>query len=329
MAVEAELAAWVRDRLAARSGCDRIDARFDALPAEASTRRFFRVRSAALGDSFIAMHSPPRSEDNPRFVRLARRLRRHGLGAPRIHGADLARGFVLMEDLGATDFAAAYAQGQVDAPLAAAIDALARLQTLPADGIPDYTAQRLRDELGIFAEHLARRLLGTAPPPCFADAAEALIDAAQSVPRAVVHRDYHCRNLIWRADGTVGIVDFQDALVGPSCYDIASLLRDCYHVFDEAAVARWRERFFVRAQVDCPAREFARAFDLVAMQRQLKAVGIFARLHLRGRDSHLADIVPVLRRIARLGAGYAATAALADWIADAVLPRAERLLPAA
>ena len=296
------------------------------LPVEASTRRFFRVRTGG-GASYIAMHAPPATEDNPHFLRLARQFRCHGLATPEIHAFDAARGFVLMEDLGTTDFASAYETHDVDTLMNAAIDTLAVLQNVPADGIPPYETARFSDELGIFSEWLIERFLGLAVPADFAGTRQVLIDATQSVPTCVVHRDYHCRNLIWREDGTVGIVDFQDALIGPACYDIASLLRDCYVEFAEADVRRWRRRFRRVVGVTCPVAVFERAFDLTAMQRQLKAVGIFARLYLsRGRASHLGDIVPVLRRIAALAKEYPETAALAGWLDDDVVPAARRRL---
>jgi len=309
----AELAAWIGRTLAA-------EVELAPLAAEASTRHFFRVSTDA--STFVAMHSPPDTEDNPRYVRLTDLFRRHGLATPKIHAADLDRGFLLLEDLGSRDFAAAYADGDVDGPVEAAIETLVKLQSVASDTIPPYTVGRFGDELAIFTEWLLGRLLDLEVPGWFGPVADDLVAATQSVPQRTVHRDYHCRNLIWR-DGRVGIVDFQDALVGPACYDIASLLRDCYVEFDEAAVTKWRRRFFELAGLDCPESEFDRAFDLVAMQRQLKAVGIFARLHLsRGRASHLGDIVPVLRRIARLAGDYPETGEVASWLEAIVLPRA-------
>ena len=277
--------------------------------------------------SRIAMLAPSATEDNGRFVRLATAFRSHGLATPEIHAFDQARGFVLMEDLGETDFANAYPTHDADVMLGAAMHTLAVLQKLPDEGIPPYTTARFSDELDIFAEWLIERFLGLALPDDFATVRDALVDATQSIPACVVHRDYHCRNLIWRADGTVGIVDFQDALVGPACYDVASLLRDCYVEFAEADVRRWRQCFYRLARLRCDEAVFDRAFDLTAIQRQLKAVGIFARLFLsRRRSSHLGDVVPVLRRIARLSAAYPETAALADWLAAEVTPTAERRL---
>lgn len=311
-----ELAAWTERTLGTKVELAR-------LPAEASTRRFFRV--STNGSTFVAMHSPPDTEDNPRFVRLTGLFRQHGLATPEVHTADLERGFLLLEDLGGRDFAAAYADGDVDAPLGEAVATLVKLQTVVSDDIPPYTIGRFTDELAIFTEWLLTRYLDLGLPEVFVGIQESLIAATQSVPQCTVHRDYHCRNLIWRDDGRVGIVDFQDALIGPACYDIASLLRDCYVEFDEATVARWRDRFFDLASLDCDRKTFVRAFDLVAMQRQLKAVGIFARLYLqRGRDSHLGDILPVLKRIARLAHDYPETRDLAVWLDAIVLPRASR-----
>ena len=318
MSAGQDIAAWAGRHLKA-------DLTLCALPAEASTRRFFRIFKGE--DTYVAMHSPPETEDNPRFVRLAALFRQHGVAVPRILASDLDRGYLLLEDLGALDFEGAYATGDVAAPLAGAIDTLAKLQATPAASVPPYTRQRFADELDIFASWLVRRLLEMDVAGCFANTAAALVDATQSVPTVVVHRDYHCRNLLWRGDGEVGVVDFQDALAGPVCYDIASLLRDCYHAFDEATVAHWRRHFFQRIRPACDEATFNRAFDLTAVQRQLKAVGIFARLHLsHGRDSHLGDIVPVLRRIVGLGRCYAETEALAAWLADHLLPKAEQRL---
>lgn len=275
------------------------------------------------------MLSPPESEDNPRYVRLASLFRGHGLATPTIHAADLDQGFLLIEDLGERDFKAAYAQGGVDAPVEAAVQALIALQRIDSEEVPSYTRGRFAAELGIFTEWLVERLLGLGAPGFFRATQDALIDATQSVPQRLIHRDYHCRNLLWRQDGRVGIVDFQDALVGPACYDLASLLHDCYHEFETPCVNRWRQRFFDLAGLDCSAAAFNRAFDLTAMQRQLKAVGIFARLYLsRGKASHLDDVVPVLRRLARLGRRYAETGALADWIDGEVVPRASARLEA-
>ena len=317
----AELAAWVQRTL------DTDGIELARLPVEASTRHFFRVSTGV--STFVAMLSPPDTEDNPHFARLADLFRNHGLHTPQVYAADFDRGMLLLEDLGERDFAAAYAAGEIDAPLNAAVHDLVRLQSVASDDIPPYTTTRFRDELAIFTDWLLGRFVGVDVPQAYAGVADALIEATMSVPQRTMHRDYHCRNLIWRTDSSVGIVDFQDALFGPCCYDIASLLRDCYVEFDEGRVATWRHRFFELADLDCTESDFDRAFDLTAIQRQLKAVGIFARLHLgRGRDSHLGDIVPVLHRVARLGRDHPETAEFSAWVAAELLPRVAHRLEA-
>lgn len=321
-----QLGAWVYEVLPDRRPHP-ARLRFEPLPVEASTRRFFRVHGGAA--TYVAMHAPPATEDNPRFVALARAFRAGGLCTPQVYAFDERRGYLLVEDLGRRNFETAYAEGAADAALDAALRALVLLQALPAGDIPPYTETRFAAELDLFANWLIGRLLGTVPPPFFAQVRELLVDATQSMPQRPLHRDYHCRNLLWRDDGTVGVLDFQDALIGPVTYDVASLLRDCYHAFDEADVAKWRTRYLRLAGLGIDERRFAHAFDLTALQRQLKAVGIFARLWLRDqRRSHLRDIVPVLRRIATVSRGYPETADLADWLDAEVVPQAARRLAA-
>ncbi|MDE0004628.1 MAG: phosphotransferase, partial [Rhodospirillaceae bacterium] len=206
-----------------------------------------------------------------------------------------------------------------------ALEAVLRIQSVASDVVPPYEVSRFRDELGIFTEWLVHRFLGLETPSFIANTWEILIAATQAQPMVTVHRDYHSRNLLLRDDGSLGIVDFQDALVGPVTYDLVSLLRDCYHVFPEATVAQWLARYLQRANCGMIAPEFRRAFDLTGVQRHLKAAGIFARLKLRdGRVSHLRDIAPTLERVADVAGGYPELMDLGRWVGNVVLPAAIR-----
>ena len=308
-----QLETWCEAQLGPVSG-------FEALPVEASTRRFYRVRMPA--GSHVAMDAPPATENNTQFRGLSERFRAHGVAVPEVQAYD-DRGFFLVTDFGDRLFSTVYAEGGEEDALELALQALVRIQAVPAEAVPPYTAQRFRDELEIFTEWLVGALLDRTLPPFLTDVWRTLVEATQAQPTVTVHRDYHSRNLLLRDDGGLGIVDFQDALAGPVTYDLVSLLRDCYHVFPEPEVARWRARY--RALTDCGMEDadFVRAFDLTGMQRHLKAAGIFARLKLRdGRDSHLADIVPTLDRVVAVGAMYAETRRLAEWIGGDVLPQA-------
>lgn len=324
---------WTEARLERLDGGYAGPADWQPLAVEASNRRFYRVRWRAADRSRrsrVVMSSPPALENNAQFVALAGVFAGHGIGVPRLLADDAEHGWFLMTDLGSTLLADVYEREGPDAALPAILATLHRLQAVDDPRIPPYTLQRFVDELDIYRDWFLGALLDTRAPAALDDAFEPLLAATQAQPRCCVHRDFHSRNLLINAEleGGVGVVDFQDALVGPATYDLASLLRDCYYRFSEADVARWRDAYLDATPLNVDRGSFFHDMDLTALQRQLKAVGIFARLHRRdGRDSHLRDIVPVLERVAALAAGYPELQALTAHV-EAVLPAARRRLGA-
>ena len=274
------------------------------------------------------MHAPPEKENPSQFVRLAEFFCAQGIAVPRLHAHDCEHGFVLMEDLGDDLLEKVYARPDANHALELAIRTLISIQSVENwEGvIPAYEEQRFRMELGIFSEWFLKGLLGISPPAWYVSLSERLVANALTQPSCCVHRDFHCRNLLVDASGDLRVVDFQDALVGPVTYDLASLLRDCYYRFEEseisAAIASYRD--LAQSQgitTIADAREFRGCFDLMALQRQLKAVGIFARLWLRDqRKSHLGDLVPVLTQLSELADQYPESALLAEAITEHWLP---------
>lgn len=322
----AALYAWIDASLATR-GERRL--REQPLPAAASFRRFTRIESTA--GTCMAIDAPPERENNAQFVRLSAHFRARGIPVPEVLAADLAQGFMLVTDFGDRHLMDVYGTPDEGPALEAALQALVRIQVSPpTDIVPPYTTERLADEFELFPTWFVEGLLGIGPDAStralFDGTRERLVAAMAAQPTVCVHRDFHSQNLMWRADATIGIVDFQDALWGPLCYDLASLLRDCYHRFSEADIAHWRARYLALARdagvpvtVD-PAR-FASSLDLTALQRQIKAVGIFARLELRdGRDRHLRDIPPVLAHIADTAARYEPLAPFSRWVREVAEP---------
>ena len=308
------------------------DVQWEALRVEASHRLFFRIRPAVSPGPdaprrLVLMQSPPQLENNQQFQRLAEVFARHGVGVPQIHARDGAAGLFLLSDLGSRHLEDVYADGEAAGVLPRVLETLHRIQTVYDPAVPDYTEQRFRDELGIFTEWFVQALLEQPFPAdrlgaCF----EQLIENTRQQVRCCVHRDFHCRNLLVTDTGAVGVVDFQDALMGPAAYDLASLLRDCYHRFPEAEVARWRNAYLAGTALPLDPAAFPRQLDLTAVQRQLKAVGIFARLHLRdGRDTHLPSIEPVLRQLVDLCAAYPELRELCDFLRT-IHPAAEHRL---
>ena len=262
------------------------------------------------------MHAPPEREDTAQYVRIAELFAAHGIGVPHLHAFDTERGFVLMEDFDDDSFERAYARGDSSRALDLAIETLVRIQGIKdTRGVmPDYEAARFQMELGIFSEWFLGGLLEQPAPCWYAELAQHLVDSATHQPKCPIHRDYHCRNLLITPAGKLGVVDFQDALIGPVTYDLASLLGDCYHQFTprqvDAALAAYGEQANTTINAD-----FRVAFGKMVIQRQLKAVGIFARLWLRdGKHSHLASIEPVLSELQRRARQFDALTPLAETI---------------
>ena len=285
------------------------------LRVEASHRRFYRIWLAHASSSAVVMASPPALERNGAFVAMQRLFSGGGLPVPEIIAMDRESGYFLLSDLGERHLEEAYGGPDERHALELAIANLVRIQRVETQLVAPYEESRLRDELGIFSEWFLGRWLGEALEPGAQSAFEALIDNALGQPQCLIHRDYHCRNLLLDRDGHLGIVDFQDALTGPATYDLACLLWDCYHTFDEAALRHWQERYRVQSRFGFTAQALARALDLTGLQRHFKAVGIFVRLWLRdGKASHLGHIAPVLAAMGRIVGAYAETRHLSAWL---------------
>jgi aminoglycoside/choline kinase family phosphotransferase len=271
--------------------------------ADASFRRYFRVHRG--GATQVAMDAPPERESLDAWLRVARILAATGVHVPAVLAVDSEQGFVLMDDLGRRNYLEALGQGADPEPLyAAAVDALVQLQTGDAAGLPAYDREQLMREMELFPEWFLVRHLALAPDAgeraMIAAAFEWLAGEALAQPTVLVHRDYHSRNLLVRAEGNPGIVDFQDAVHGPVSYDLVSLLKDCYVVWPRTQLTAWLDRYRAAASaagipVGADRTEFVAWFDRMGLQRHIKVLGIFARLwHRDGKPAYLADLPRVL-----------------------------------
>ena len=305
---------------------------FDIQPAsgDASFRRYFRV-TLPDGATHIAMDAPPDKEDSRPFVQLARRLREIGLNAPAIHHEDLANGFLLLDDFGTTHYLDALNGDTAERLYGDALSALMALQACgPVEGIPSYDEALLMREMELFRDWLAQKHLGLElserEQRMLDDAFGALVSSAMEQPRVCVHRDYHSRNLLVTPSPSPGILDFQDAVLGPVTYDLVSLLRDCYIRWPLEQVETWARGYFELAVQSGVLRlehepRFIRWFDLMGIQRHLKAAGIFARLnHRDGKPGYLKDIPRTLGYICEVGPRYAEMEGLVAFIKGRVLP---------
>lgn len=312
------------------------DFRVSPASADASFRRYFRVERG--GDSFIAMDAPPDKEDMHPYIRVAAMLVDVGVNAPKVLHTNEQQGYLLNTDLGSTTYLSALESGADVEPLYQ--DAMSTLLKIQAGGLeharglPNYDEALLRREISLFPDwfcgtHLHLEL-GSIAQQRLGAAFDVLVANALAQPRVLVHRDYHSRNLMLtleaRHGANPGVLDFQDAVHGPLTYDLVSLLRDCYVAWPIERVHQWVRQYRQRAgaaglAVGPDDSEFQRWFDLMGVQRHLKAIGIFARLwHRDGKRGYLKDIPRTLEYVRTVCGSYAELSGLGDVIESQVLP---------
>ena len=279
--------------------------------SDASFRRYFRLDGQDHGktSSLILMDAPPPHEATGPFLHAADIFHAAGLSVPRCIAADEANGFLLLTDLGNTTFlqqmlqqtAADQREQTANDLYRDAWKALIALQALGTDvALPPYDHGRLMQEMQLFEDWFIGQHLNVALTAEERNQLHATLEliarACLSQPQVVVHRDYHSRNLMVLANNNPGILDFQDAVIGPITYDLVSLLRDAYVNWPEALQLDWAIRYWQDAkQAGLPITEdfadFWRDFEWMGLQRQLKVLGIFARLYHRDhKDNYLKDL---------------------------------------
>lgn len=327
----------LHDWLAVRTA--RFGLKLDSLrPAsdDASFRRYFRVDAgAAAGGSLIVMDAPPDRENCAPFVHAARVFGDAGLSVPEVFDTDLEAGVLLLEDLGNDTYLSTLDGDSADGHYRDAGGALIRLQQASRPGVfPDYDRALLERELLLYPDwYIARHKrveLTDSMKAALAQSFDLLIKAALSQPRVYVHRDWHSRNLMQlEPKRNPGILDFQDAVYGPITYDLVSLLRDAYISWPEERQLDWAIRYWEGARkASLPVADdfgdFYRDFEWMGLQRQLKVLGIFARLNYRdGKSRYLADMPRVLSYALTAARRYQALSGLVG-----VLEAVEQITPA-
>lgn len=307
----AALCQWL-DRLATPAGLD--SATLTPVSGDASFRRYFRIQGRTT--TYVVMDAPPPHEDCRPFVKMARRLGQGGLRVPEVHAMDLEQGFLVLSDLGDQTFLEALRHGLKDAEdlqrhYQGALRALVRIQQCPASDLPAYDEQRLQDELTVFPHWYLHVHHGMTPD---ADAQtqlarifDLLVRQAATQPRVLVHRDYHSPNLMLgpgAPDFEPGVIDFQDALYGPLSYDIASLVMDARTSWDEPQQLDWAIRYWEYARaaglpVPTDFAQFHLEYEWMSLQRNLRILGVFARLSHRDGKHHYLEHMPRVQHYVR------------------------------
>ena len=275
-------------------------ASFTLTPAseDASFRRYWRA-TLEDGKRYVAMDAPPDKEDCRAFVRVARMLADAGVHAPQVLAQDLTQGFLLLSDLGTRTYLQELNPSTAAGLFADATDALLRWQLATRAGeLPPYDEALLRREMNLFPEwYVGRHLkkeLSEAQKATLEKIFHLLVKSALAQPAVYVHRDYMPRNLMV-CEPNPGVLDFQDAVIGPIAYDAVSLVRDAFISWEEPFVLDCAVRYWEKAKkaglpVAADFAEFWRAFEWMGLQRHLKVLGIFARINYRdGKPKYLTD----------------------------------------
>ncbi|MEO8016551.1 MAG: phosphotransferase [Pseudomonadota bacterium] len=318
--------------------------RISVASADASFRRYFRISRgdvdpaawAPKADTLIVMDAPPGKEDVAPYLKVSALLEQAGAHVPHVHNADLKRGFIVMEDLGDTQFLSRLKTGRgVDKLYGEALTTLANIQVRglkAAQMLEPYDRAPLERELNVMPEWFLRKHLRLELSPeeraLLTVTHEFLINEALLQPQVFVHRDYHSRNLMVLPDsqGGPGVIDFQDALRGPIGYDLVSLLKDCYISWSRERVERWVRGYRrvlgnLGANVGDSEYQFLRWFDLIGVQRHLKVLGVFARLwHRDGKIGYLADLPLTLDYVRDACRRYPELVEFERWLGWRVVP---------
>jgi len=306
------------------------------ISGDASFRRYFRIITADA--SYIAADSPPKLVPIAPFIALSHAYASAGLTVPKVIASDAEQGFMLLSDLGDTQLLSVltplnvgdyYRRALALLPQIAAVVDSTNPETGMAQALPLYDEAFVRRELGIFTEWLLGQHLqlelSLSEQDLLSQSFDMLVDNALSQPKVGMHRDFHSRNLMLQND-QLCVIDFQDAVIGPVTYDAVSLLRDCYVRWPQAMVADLMAQHYRQAlehgfiPQDVSFEQYQRWFDLMGLQRHIKAAGIFARLHYRdNKPAYMADIPLTLTYIVDIAQTYSELAPLAAWLQAKVL----------
>jgi len=324
--------------------------RISVASADASFRRYFRVSRgdvdpaawAPKADTLIVMDAPPGKEDIGPYLKVSNLLEQAGAHVPHVHAFDTRRGFVVMEDLGSTQYLSLLKTGRgVDRLYGDALTTLANIQVRglrAAQQLAPYDREPLERELNLMPEWFLGKHLRLELTPeeraLLTVTFEFLINEAMLQPQVFVHRDYHSRNLMvlppsMEKGGGPGVIDFQDALRGPVGYDLVSLLKDCYISWSRERVERWLRGYRrvignLGANVGDSEYQFIRWFDLIGVQRHIKVLGIFCRLwHRDGKIGYLNDLPLTFEYVRDACRRYPELVEFERWLATRIAPLLE------
>lgn len=318
-----QLQDWINQQT--KFTCDKLEMVF----GDASFRRYFRFNSNGL--SIIAVDAPPQFEDSHRFVEVSERYLDAGIPVPSVLEVDYSLGFYCQDDFGDRQFSEVVSAENASSMYQKALSFLPVIQTCEqtrSGPLPEFNKSLLEAEFYLFSHWLVNvhleLTLSHQESQILVETFARLQKVFLTQPQAGMHRDYHSRNLMLLENDNIGIIDFQDAVTGPITYDAVSLLRDCYKVWPNPLVIKILKTFHGTYYSQHSWEEFKYWFDMVGLQRHIKASGIFARLsHRDGKDGYLKDVPRTLDYLISVGGGYPELTAFVQLVEQKIKPAME------
>ena len=305
---------------------------FNLKPAsgDASFRIYHRL--FLKNKTFIVMDAPPEQENCKVFIKITKKLRACDVNVPIIHNVNIEQGFLLLSDLGNDLYLNKLNKSSIYELYSDALSTLVAIQVLVnVGGVDEYDKSLLISEMNLFREWLIEKhlniKLSDSQVKILTTLFDLLVNNALQQPKVFVHRDFHSRNLMVTKENNPGVIDYQDAVYGPISYDLVSILKDCYIKWPKEEIDKWIDFYLnklyeEKAQYRINRDEFVRWFDLMGVQRHLKASGIFARLsHRDGKHNFLEDIPRTLSYILDLKETYEELQPICIILEELVLPR--------
>ena len=287
--------------------------------SDASFRNYYRV-SDHSGTTYVIMDSPPDKENNEQFIFISELLTKMEIPSTVVYAKDLSMGFFILSDLGPATLLDRNMDTRIKTKreklYTQAINILLLIQKNGnnfVDQLPVYDLELLENEMNLFLDWYCIKELGISAAQLnefnLGKSFKYLSESALKQVQVFAHRDYHSRNIMISKRGELGIIDFQDAVLGPITYDLVSLLRDCYIELSENEIRHWLEVVYQRLinenLLDISYEKFEVDFDLMGCQRHLKAIGIFSRLkHRDGKPNYMKDVPRTLGYLKKISKKY-------------------------
>jgi len=298
----------------------------EIVSGDASFRRYFRF--FYRGQSIIAVDAPPEHEDTSQFIAVAESYRKKGLKVPEIYAYDLSQGFFIQQDFGNRLFSDFLTADSCDLLYPKALANIPLIQSClctEKGPLASFNGAFIDRELSIFTDWLLHRYLqlnlSDTEEKMLSKVFDEVKNSCLIQPSLGMHRDYHSRNLMLLEDDEIGVIDFQDAVIGPITYDAVSLLRDSYQDWPPAKVLQWLQNWHAEYYAEYPWIEFKKWFDNVGMQRHIKIAGIFARLCIRdNKPNFLSNIPHTLHYLIDEASQYPEYSEFASFVCERVLP---------